>query len=98
MGIVLKADFKAKLDSKLQRFDPNNTDETYQNEIFVEMFTRFPQYKAHVAAYIERNYCTVVNDEDHADPRSLFSFLKPGEVLWLNEWILHRKKRAFQIT
>ena len=95
MGIVLKANFKTKIKTKLQNFDPANNNEDYHKEIFLEMFQSFPQFKAHVAAYIERNYCTVVNDEDHADPRSLFIFLKAYEVRQLNEWILIRRSRIW---
>ena len=68
MGLLINADFKKKLDIKLYRFDPNKKDPKYHAEIFSEMFIQFPQFKAHVAAYIERNYCFVVNDEDHANP------------------------------
>ncbi len=56
------------------------------------MFIQFPQFKEHVAAYIERNYCFVVNDEDHADPNTLLETLRPEEVIRLNEWILIRNQ------
>lgn len=92
MGLLIKADFKKKLDIKLYRFDPKNPDPEYHAEIFSDMFIQFPQFKAHVAAYVERNYCFVVNDEDHADPRTLFTNLKPEEVRKLNEWILLRNQ------
>ena len=92
MGLLIKADFKKKLDIKLYRFDPRNSKPDYHAEIFCEMFSKFPQFKAHVAAYIERNYCFVVNDEDHSDPKSLLNTLKLGEVSKLNEWILVRNK------
>ena len=92
MGLLINADFKKKLDIKLYRFDPKKKDPKYHEEIFSEMFMQFPQFKAHVAAYIERNYCFVVNDEDHADPHTLFSTLKPEEVRRLNEWILNRNQ------
>jgi len=92
MGLLINADFKKKLDIKLYRFDPKKKDPKYHAEIFSEMFIQFPQFKAHVAAYIERNYCFVVNDEDHADPRSLLLTLKPEEVKKLNEWILLRNQ------
>jgi hypothetical protein len=92
MGLLINADFKKKLDIKLYRFDPKKKDPKYCEEIFSEMFIQFPQFKAHVAAYIERNYCFVVNDEDHADPHSLLSTLKPEEVRRLNEWILIRNQ------
>ena len=92
MGLLINADFKKKLDIKLYRFDPKKKDPKYHEEIFSEMFVQFPQFKAHVAAYIERNYCFVVNDEDHADPKSLLDTLKSDEVRKLNEWVLLRNK------
>lgn len=92
MGLLINADFKKKLDIKLYRFDPKKKDPGYHEEIFSDMFIQFPQFKAHVAAYIERNYCFVVNDEDHSDPRSLLTTLKPEEVRRLNEWILIRNQ------
>ena len=52
MGLLINADFKKKLDIKLYRFDPNKKDPEYHAEIFSEMFIQFPQFKAHVAAYI----------------------------------------------
>ena len=76
MGLLIKADFKKKLDIELYRFDPKNPKPEYHAKIFCDMFSRFPQFKAHVAAYIERNYCIVVNDEDSK----------------LNEWVLLRNK------
>ena len=94
MGVVIKADFKAKIKSKLSQFNPRNTKQAYHVEIFSEMFERFPQFKAHVAAYVERNYCVVVNDEDHPSPDSLIRLLKPEEVRKLNEWIISRHNRA----
>ena len=94
MGLVLKADFKTKLNSKLSKFNPRNRKPEYHADIFSEMFGKFPQFKAHVAAYVERNYCVVVNDEDHPDPQSLLNLLKPEEVRWLNEWIINRNNRA----
>ncbi len=97
MGVVLKADFKRKIDSRLSSYDPNKKNWEYQSGIFVDMFNLFPQFKDHVAAYVERNYCCVVNDEDHGDPRSLFTFLKEEEVWKLNHWILNRRNRAFVI-
>ena len=92
MGLLINADFKKKLDIKLYRFDLKKKDPQYHAEIFSEMYIQLPQFKAHVAAYIERNYCFVVNDEDHADPRSLLPTLKPEEVKKLNEWILLRNQ------
>ncbi|UCD11931.1 MAG: hypothetical protein JSU88_02265 [Nitrospinaceae bacterium] len=90
MGELIKADFKTKLNSRLRNFNPKDPRPEYHAEIFSELFTLFPQFKAHVAAYVERNYCVAVNDEDHADPRSLLQFLKPQEVRVLNEWIAPR--------
>ena len=92
MGLLIKADFKKKLNMKLYRFDPKISKPEYHAEIFCEMFSQFPQFKAHVAAYIERNYCFVVNDEDHADPNTLLNTLQPEEVRRLNEWILIRNQ------
>lgn len=92
MGIVLKANFKTKLNSRLSKFDPKNTREKYHSEIFSELF-EFPQFKAHVAAYLERNYCVVVNDEDHPEVQSLLEILKPEEVRILNEWIINRRNK-----
>jgi hypothetical protein len=92
MGLLINADFKKKLDIKLYRFDPKKHDPEYHAEIFSEMFNQFPQFKAHVAAYIERNYCFVVNDEDHSDPSTLLTTLQPEEVRRLNEWILLRNQ------
>lgn len=94
MGILIEADFKRKLNSKLYKFDPKNTKPEYHAEIFSELFASFPQFKAHVAAYVERNYCVVVNDEDHPGPESLLNMLDGEEVRWLNEWIVNRKHRA----
>jgi hypothetical protein len=94
MGLVLKADFKTKLNSRLSKFDPRNRKPKYHADIFSEMFSRFPQFKAHVAAYVERNYCVMVNDEDHPDPQSLLDMLKPEEVRMLNEWIVNRHNRV----
>jgi hypothetical protein len=92
MGLLINADFKKKLDIKLYRYDPQNKDPEYHAEIFSEMFIQLPQFKEHVAAYIERNYCFVVNDEDHADPNTLLHTLQLEEVLRLNEWILIRNQ------
>ncbi len=96
MGVVLKADFKTKLSSKLYNFDPKNNRRSYHADIFRELY-QLPQFKAHVAAYVERNYCVVVNDEDHADPQSLLDLLKADEVRFLNEWITLRNNRARRI-
>ena len=92
MGLLIKADFKRKLDIKLYRYDSKNRKPEYHAEIFCEMFSQFPQFKAHVAAYIERNYCFVVNDEDHSNPKSLLTTLSNEEVRKLNEWVLLRNK------
>ena len=94
MGLVLKADFRTKLNQKLSKFAPKNSNPGYHAEIFSELFLNFPQYKAHVAAYIERNYCFVVNDEDHAHPQSILHTLKPDEVRMLNQWIVNRNNKA----
>ncbi|QPJ66461.1 MAG: hypothetical protein G3M78_14065 [Candidatus Nitrohelix vancouverensis] len=96
MAIILEAQFKNKLNSKLYKFDPRNTSVEYHKEIFSELF-KFPQFKAHVAAYIERNYCVVLNDEDHPDPVSTLKILKPEETRRLNEWIINRNRRAHVI-
>ena len=90
MGLLINADFKKKLDMKLYRYDPEKKDPDYHAEIFSEMFVQFPQFKEHIAAYIERNYCFVVNDEDHSDPATLLETLKLEEVKRLNAWILTR--------
>ena len=89
MGMLLKADFKTKLNSKLAKFDPKNPSQEYHRDIFTELFG-FPQFKAHVAAYVERNYCTVVNDEDHPDAAAVMAFLQHEEIRMLNEWIQNR--------
>ena len=92
MGLLINADFNKKLDIRLYRYDPKKKDPEYHAEIFSKMFVQFPQFKEHVAAYIERNYCFVVNDEDHADPKTLLNTLQSEEVLRLNEWILIRNQ------
>jgi len=90
MGTLIKAEFGTPLTPKLLKFDPENQDPSYQADIFCDLFSHFPQYKAHVAAYVERNYCTVINDEDHGHPENVLKFLKEEEVRRLNEWILTR--------
>ncbi len=90
MGSLIKAEFGTKLTPKLLKYDSANSDPEYQAGIFGELFPNFPQFKAHVAAYVERNYCTVINDEDHPTPQHVLKFLKPDEVHMLNEWILNR--------
>lgn len=92
MGDLLKVKFTSPLNRKLLRFDPNDLRWEYQSEIFSELFLAFPQYKAHVAAYVERNYCIVVNDEDHSHPQSLIKILKPEEIRKLNQWLINRNK------
>ncbi len=92
MGMLLKADFKNKLNSRLAKFDPKNPDPSYHADVFSELF-HFPQFKAHVAAYVERNYCVVVNDEDHPDAGAVMAFLKQEEIRMLNEWILNRHNK-----
>ena len=76
MAPILKTNFKAKLTNTLKNFDHRNSGKEYHAEVFKELFLGFPQFKAHVASYVERNYCSVVNDEDHVDPSSLFDLLK----------------------
>ncbi len=90
MGELIKADFKTKLNSRLRRFNPKDPRPEYHTEIFSELFSRFPQFKAHVAAYVERNHCIMVNDEDHPNPEALLNFLKSEEIRMLNEWIIPR--------
>lgn len=97
MGILLKGDFKSKIAPELHHFDPRNHKVEYQNGIFAELYSCFPQFKAHVAMYVERNYCISVNDEEHASPSALLSILKPEEVRMLNQWILNRKNKALLI-
>jgi hypothetical protein len=46
-----------------------------------------------VAAYIERNYCgVVINDEDHSNPDTLIDMLGFDELRMLNRWIADRNK------
>jgi len=97
MGELIRADFKNKLNARLRNFDPRDPRPEYHAEIFSELFTAFPQFKAHVAAYVERNYCVVVNDEDHADPAQLLKFLKAEEIRMLNEWIAPRARLASRL-
>ena len=59
MGILIKGDFRSKLTSKLSKYRPKDKNPEYQKEIFSELFSKFPQFKAHVAAYVERNYCII---------------------------------------
>ena len=91
MGILIKANFRNKLASKLFKYSPKNKNVEYQKEIFSELFSKFPQFKAHVAAFVERNYCgVVINDEDHDNPNTLFDMLSFDEILMLNRWIVNR--------
>ena len=78
MGTLIKADFRTKLPLKLSQYRLKDKTPEYQNEIFSELFSKFPQFKAHVAAYVERNYCgVVINDEDHSNPVTLIELLAP---------------------
>jgi hypothetical protein len=91
MGILIKANFKSKLTSKLSKYRFKDKNPEYQKEIFSELFTEFPQFKAHVAAYVERNYCgMVINDEDHSNPSTLTNMLSFDEIMMLNKWIVDR--------
>ena len=91
MGILIKVNFKSKLTSKFSRYRFKDKNPEYQNEIFSELFTEFPQFKAHVAAYVERNYCgMVINDEDHSNPSTLINMLNFDEILMFNKWIVDR--------
>ena len=93
MGILIKADFQTKLTSKLSKYRPKDKNPEYQKEIFSELFSKFPQFKAHVAAYVERNYCgVVINDEDHSNPDTLIDMLGFDELRMLNRWIADRNK------
>ena len=91
MGILIKANFKSKLTSKLSKYRFKDKNPEYQKEIFSELFNEFPQFKAHVAAYVERNYCgMVINDEDHSNPSTVINMLIFDEILMLNKWIVDR--------
>ncbi len=92
VGVVIKAEFGLKLSPKLQKFNPENPSKEYHADIFCELYPNFPQFKAHVAAFVERNYCTMINDEDHPTPHHVLSYLKPHEISWLNNWIVTRGK------
>ena len=93
MGILIKADFQTKLTAKLSKYRPKDKNPEYQKEIFSELFSKFPQFKAHVAAYVERNYCgVVINDEDHSNPETLIDLISFDELLMLNRWIVDRKR------
>jgi len=92
MGVLIKADFQNKLTSKLAKYRPQDKTQGYQKEVFSELFSKFPQFKAHVAAYVERNYCgVVINDEDHSSSDALFDMLRSNEIQMLNKWIVDRR-------
>jgi hypothetical protein len=38
----------------------------------------------------------MINDEDHPTPQDVLQFLKPDEVIRLNEWILTRSHHLHQ--
>ena len=93
MGVLIRAQFRNKLSPKLSKYKPQDTSPEYQKEIFSELFLKFPQFKAHVAAYVERNYCgVVINDEDHSNPDTLTDMVSFDELLMLNKWIVDRKR------
>ena len=93
MGILIKGDFRTKLTSKLSKYRSKDKTPEYQKEIFSELFSKFPQFKAHVAFYIERDYCgVVINDEDHSNPSTLVDLISFDELLMLNRWITDRSK------
>ena len=95
MGIVIKANFQTKLAPKLARYKPKDKTPAYQKEIFTELFLKFPQFKAHVSGYVERNYCGVmINDEDHGNPDALSDMLTFEEIHMLNKWIVNRRGSA----
>ena len=95
MGILIKGDFRTKLTSKLSKYRSKDKTPEYQKEIFSELFSKFPQFKAHVAAYVERNYCgVVINDEDHSNSDALFEMLCFDEIHMLNKWIVDRRGSA----
>ena len=92
MGTLIKANFQTKLTQKLSKYRPQDKAPDYQKEIFSELFSNYPQFKAHVAAYVERNYCgIVINDDDHGNPDTIFNMLAFDEILMLNKWIINRR-------
>jgi hypothetical protein len=93
MAIVIQAKFQNKLSSKLDKFEPGNADPEYNKAVFAELF-ELPQFKAHVAAYVDRNYCVVINDEDHPTPESVLAILTLKEIRKMNEWIVLKNRRA----
>tara|TARA_B100000686_G_C16790842_1_gene978599 strand:+ start:1981 stop:2280 length:300 start_codon:yes stop_codon:yes gene_type:complete len=92
MGDLLKVNFRIKLNRRLKQFDPSNLNREYQEAIFKELYTGFPQFKEHVAAFIERRYCVALNDEDHWNPQAVVEFLTDEEVCQQNKWILGRNR------
>ena len=97
MGELIKANFKNKLTPKLSKYRPQDKTPEYQKEIFSILFSQFPQFKAHVAAYVERNYCgVIINDEDHSSSDALFSMLTFDEIHMLNKWIVNRAGQLFR--
>ena len=93
MGIIIQANFQNKLSLQLSKYRPSDKRPEYQKETFRELCSNLPQFKAHVAAYIERNYCgVVINDEDHSNPDILIDLITFDELLKLNSWIADRKK------
>ena len=91
MGILIKADFQTKLTSKLSKYRPKDKNPEYQKEIFSELFSKFPQFKAHVAAYVERNYCSVViKDKGYHS----FDILECGESRLLSGSLLEQVKSS----
>ena len=93
MGDLIQADFKAKLTRQLKRFNPNDTRKDYQAEIFKELYSGFPQFQAHVAAFVERHYCMALNDEDHSNAEAVLNLLSPEEIHLQNQWIVNRNGR-----
>lgn len=92
MGDLIQADFRTKLIPRLKRFNPHDTREEYQAEIFKELYSGFPQFQAHVAAFVERHYCIILNDEEHHEPDTVLDILSPEEVWMQNQWIVNRNR------
>ena len=85
--------FSNQATSKLSKYRSKDKTPEYQKEIFSELFSKFPQFKAHVAAYVERNYCgVVINDEDHSNTDTLIDLISFDELRMLNKWIADRNK------
>jgi len=92
VGVLIRGNFKNKLTSKLSKYRPHDKTPEYQKEVFSELFSKYPQFKAHVATYVERNYCGVaINDEDHGSSDALFDMLTFDEIHMLNKWIVNRR-------